>query len=81
MCRPIRSCECEDRSLDGLKVESLTGYPNAQVIIVDKDKSARALTLAIEGIIYEPGNEKAATSFQPLRDIDDPVAATRPGSD
>ncbi len=48
-------------------------YPNAQVIIVDKDKSARALTLALEGVIYEPGNEKAATSFQPLRDIDDPV--------
>ena len=48
-------------------------YPNAQVIIVDKDKSARALTLALEGVIYEPGNEKAATSFQPLRDIDDPA--------
>jgi type IV secretion system protein VirB4 len=48
-------------------------YPNAQVIVIDKDKSARALTLALEGVIYEPGNEKAATSFQPLRDIDDPV--------
>ena len=51
-------------------------YPNAQVIIVDKDKSARALTLALEGVIYEPGNEKAATSFQPLRDIDDPSSAS-----
>ena len=48
-------------------------YPNAQVIVVDKDRSARALTLALEGVIYEPGNEKAATSFQPLRDIDDPA--------
>ncbi len=48
-------------------------YPNAQVIVVDKDKSARALTLALEGVIYEPGNERAETSFQPLRDIDDPA--------
>jgi type IV secretion/conjugal transfer VirB4 family ATPase len=48
-------------------------YPRAQVIIIDKDRSARALTLALEGVIYEPGDERAATSFQPLRNIDDQV--------
>lgn len=45
-------------------------YPNAQVIIFDKDKSARAATLAVGGVMFEPGNEKAEFAFQPLADID-----------
>lgn len=44
-------------------------YPNAQVIIFDKDRSARAATLAVEGAVYEPGNERAPTAFQPLAGI------------
>jgi type IV secretion system protein VirB4 len=46
-------------------------YPNAQVRIFDKDRSARAATLAVGGLVYEPGNERAPTAFQPLRRIDD----------
>lgn len=46
-------------------------YPNAQVIIFDKDRSARAATLAVGGAIYEPGNELAPVAFQPLANIDD----------
>jgi len=46
-------------------------YPGAQVRIFDKDRSARAATLAVGGHIYEPGNERAPTAFQPLRRIDD----------
>ena len=46
-------------------------YPQARVIIFDKDRSARAATLAVGGIVHEPGNERAPTSFQPLARIDD----------
>jgi type IV secretion/conjugal transfer VirB4 family ATPase len=46
-------------------------YPNAQVRIFDKDRSARSATLAVGGQIYEPGNERVPTAFQPLRRIDD----------
>ena len=46
-------------------------YPRAQVIIFDKDRSARAATLAVGGSVYEPGNERAPTAFQPLARIDD----------
>lgn len=46
-------------------------YPGARVVIFDKDRSARAATLAMEGAIFEPGNEAAPVSFQPLRDITD----------
>jgi len=45
-------------------------YPNAQVIIFDKDRSARAATMAVGGEVYEPGNESAAMAFQPLADVD-----------
>ncbi|MDP9150099.1 MAG: conjugal transfer protein TrbE, partial [Myxococcota bacterium] len=45
-------------------------YPNSQVIIFDKDRSARAVTLAVGGACYEPGNERAPVAFQPLADID-----------
>jgi type IV secretion system protein VirB4 len=45
-------------------------YPGAQVIVFDKDRSARAATLAVGGLCYEPGHETAPVAFQPLADID-----------
>ena len=45
-------------------------YPGAQVIIFDKDRSARAATLAVGGACYEPGSDRAPVAFQPLADID-----------
>ena len=41
-------------------------YPGAQVIIFDKDQSARAATLAVGGACYEPGSDRAPVAFQPL---------------
>jgi type IV secretion/conjugal transfer VirB4 family ATPase len=46
-------------------------YPNAQVIIFDKDRSARAATLGVGGTIYEPGDERRPVAFQPLARIHD----------
>jgi type IV secretion/conjugal transfer VirB4 family ATPase len=46
-------------------------YPNAQVIVFDKDRSARAATLAVGGTVFEPGNAHAPVAFQPLARIDD----------
>lgn len=46
-------------------------YPNAQVVVFDKDRSARSATLAVEGAIFEPGNENAPVAFQPLARVDD----------
>jgi type IV secretion system protein VirB4 len=43
-------------------------YKNANVIIFDKDKSARSITLAAGGVYEEPGGPAAA--FQPLRDLE-----------
>jgi type IV secretion system protein VirB4 len=48
-------------------------YPGAQVIVFDKDRSARAATLAVGGACYEPGNERAPVAFQPLAAIDQPA--------
>ncbi len=48
-------------------------YPNAQVIVFDKDRSARASTLAVGGTCYEPGNERAPVAFQPLARIHIPA--------
>jgi type IV secretion system protein VirB4 len=48
-------------------------YPNAQVIVFDKDRSARAATLAVGGACYEPGHERGAVAFQPLAAIDRPA--------
>lgn len=48
-------------------------YPDAQVVIFDKDRSSRSATLAVQGDYYEPGGEKAALAFQPLAAIDDPA--------
>jgi type IV secretion/conjugal transfer VirB4 family ATPase len=51
-------------------------YPEARVIIYDRDRSARAATLAnasVSGFVqyFEPGNPKAPLVCQPLRDIHD----------
>jgi type IV secretion system protein TrbE len=51
-------------------------YPRAQVIIFDKDRSARAATLAVGGTVHEPGNERAPTAFQPLARIDERAERT-----
>src|SRR3569833_3476200 len=40
-------------------------YPNAAAVIFDKDRSARAATMAVGGEGYEPGNEGTAMAFQP----------------
>jgi type IV secretion/conjugal transfer VirB4 family ATPase len=45
-------------------------YPNAQVIVFDKDRSALAMTLAMGGSFYEPGNSDRPCAFQPLRNVD-----------
>lgn len=45
-------------------------YPKAQVIIFDKDRSARAATMAVGGRYYEPGNPQAGFAFQPLAQIE-----------
>jgi type IV secretion system protein VirB4 len=46
-------------------------YPGAQVLLFDKDRSARAATLAVGGTLYEPGDDHASAAFQPLGRIDD----------
>jgi type IV secretion system protein VirB4 len=43
-------------------------YKNANVIILDKDRTARSVTMAAGGIYLEPGS--GDTAFQPLADID-----------
>jgi len=43
-------------------------YKNANVILLDKDKTARSITMAAGGVYEEPGSDEVA--FQPLRDID-----------
>ena len=43
-------------------------YKNANVILLDKDKTARSVTMAAGGVYEEPGAGTAA--FQPLRDLD-----------
>jgi len=44
-------------------------YPSAQVVIFDKDRSARGATLAVGGRYYEPGNDDCPVAFQPLAPI------------
>jgi type IV secretion system protein VirB4 len=43
-------------------------YKGANVIVLDKDKTARGATIAVGGVYAEPGGADAA--FQPLRDLD-----------
>jgi type IV secretion/conjugal transfer VirB4 family ATPase len=46
-------------------------YPGARVVVIDKDRSARAATLANGGIYYEPGDSDVDNSaWQPLAKID-----------
>jgi len=45
-------------------------YPGARVVVFDKDRSARAPTLAVGGAVYEPGHPEAPVAFQPLARID-----------
>jgi len=46
-------------------------YPDAQVLIFDKDRSSRSATMAAIGDYYEPGNDQASLAFQPLQGIDE----------
>ncbi len=59
-------------TLLGLLALSWLKYPGAQVIVFDKDRSARATTFAVGGICYEPGGAHAPVAFQPLANIDQP---------
>jgi type IV secretion system protein VirB4 len=45
-------------------------YPGARVVVFDKDRSARAASLAVGGACYEPGSDRAPVAFQPLAAID-----------
>lgn len=45
-------------------------YPKAKVIIFDKDKSARNLTMCVGGTYIEPGKDE--TTFSPLATLDTP---------
>lgn len=45
-------------------------YAQSQLIIFDKGRSARAMTLALRGAWYELG-VRGGLSFQPLRDVND----------
>lgn len=46
-------------------------YPGARVVVIDKDRSARAATLANGGTYYEPGDSDVDTrTWQPLANID-----------
>ncbi len=57
-------------TLLGLLEVQFLKYPGAQVIIFDKDRSARGLTMAVGGSYLEPGADE--TTFQPLAQIDSP---------
>lgn len=45
-------------------------YPNSKVIIFDKDRSARNLTMCVGGTMIEPGKDD--TAFMPLAELDTP---------
>lgn len=47
-------------------------YPDAQVVMFDKGRSARAPTLLVGGRHYDLGAEHSELAFQPLADIDSP---------
>jgi type IV secretory pathway VirB4 component len=57
-------------TLIGMFALSWLKYPDARVVIFDKDRSARAATLGVGGACYEPGAEDAPVGFQPLARID-----------
>jgi type IV secretion system protein VirB4 len=58
-------------TLLGLLALQWLRYPGAQVIVFDKDRSARAATLAVGGTLYEPGSARAPLAFQPLAYVAD----------
>lgn len=45
-------------------------YPSARVIVLDVDRSSRAVTLAMGGRMLELGNGKARSALQPLRNLE-----------
>jgi type IV secretion system protein VirB4 len=49
-------------------------YPESQVIVLDKGRSARLPTMAVGGRYYEPGTK--GVSFQPLQRLDTPLELT-----
>ena len=59
-------------TLLGLLALQWLRYPKARVVFFDKDRTARAATMAVNGSIYEPGNEDRPVAFQPLANIDEP---------
>ena len=58
-------------TLLGLLEISWKKEPHGKVIIFDKGRSARNLTICTGGIYLEPGFDKSIT-FQPLRDLETP---------
>jgi len=46
-------------------------YHNSHVIVLDKDKTARGVTMGAGGVYVEPGSDDIA--FQPLRNLDNEV--------
>ncbi|HXX68318.1 MAG TPA: conjugal transfer protein TrbE [Polyangiaceae bacterium] len=60
-------------TLLGLLALQWLRYPGAQVVVFDKDRSARAATLAVGGACYEPGSLRTRVAFQPLAMVDDPA--------
>lgn len=58
----------------GLLAVQWLKYPRSRVVFLDKDRSARALTLVNGGTYYEPGDgEVGSPAWQPLAKIDDPA--------
>lgn len=55
-------------TLLALLANQFTKYRNANVVILDKDKTSRSVTMAAGGIYVEPGTEDIA--FQPLRELE-----------
>lgn len=58
-------------TLLGLLEASWRKYAGSKVIVFDKGKSARNLTMAAGGIFLEPGADETIT-FQPLRELETP---------
>ena len=55
-------------TLIALLASQFLKYKNANVVLLDKDKTARSITMAAGGVYEEPGGGEAA--FQPLRDLE-----------
>jgi type IV secretion system protein TrbE len=44
-------------------------YDGARIVVFDKDRSARAATMAVGGRYYQPGHQDSPVAFQPLANI------------